>query len=75
MAVGRYSAEYPQERVCDDLRLLHSAGISVTLRQYPCGHELASQMLLDVNRWMIEQVTASPESTAAADTRRSFRLE
>jgi phospholipase/carboxylesterase len=75
MAVGRYSPEYPQNQVCDDLRLLHSAGISVTLRQYPCGHELAPQMLLDVNRWMIEQITTSNESAAKVDARRSFRLE
>jgi phospholipase/carboxylesterase len=75
MAVGRYSPEYPQNRVCDDLRLLHSAGISVTLRQYPCSHELAPQMLLDVNRWMIEQITTPNDSRAKADSRRSFRLE
>ena len=67
--------EYSQSQVCDDLRLLHSAGLSVTLRQYPCGHELAPQMLLDVNRWIIEQITAPHESTSKADPRRSFRLE
>ena len=75
LAVGRDSHGYPQTQVCDDLRLLHSAGVSVTLRQYPCGHELAPQMLLDVNRWMIEQVTTPNEATSAADTRRSFRLD
>ena len=40
LATGRGSTDYPADRVCEDLRLLHSAGLSVTLRQYPCGHEL-----------------------------------
>jgi phospholipase/carboxylesterase len=75
MAVGRYSLEYPQNQVCADLRLLHSAGMSVTLRQYPSGHELSPQMLADVNRWIIEQITAPHESTAQADARGSYRSE
>jgi len=39
------------------LRLLHSAGMSVTLRVYPGGDELSPQMLADVDRWIIEQIT------------------
>ena len=62
MAVGRDSTKYPPEAVCQDLRLLHSAGVSVMLRQYPCRHELTHQMLRDVNRWVIEQVTSTDES-------------
>jgi phospholipase/carboxylesterase len=67
LAVGRYSANYPPTEVCENLRLLHSAGMSVSLRQYPCRHEIAPQMLLDVNRWIIEQVTSGCSSSAAAD--------
>jgi phospholipase/carboxylesterase len=62
MAVGRDSTTYPPKTVCQDLRLLHSAGVSVMLRQYPCRHELTHQMLRDVNRWVIEQVTSTNES-------------
>ena len=58
LAAGRDSAVYPAEQVCQDLRLLHSAGMSITLRQYPCAHEIAPQMLTDVDRWVIEQITA-----------------
>jgi phospholipase/carboxylesterase len=58
LAVGRDSTQYGSEAVCRDLRLLHSAGMSITLRQYPCGHELAPQMLTDVDRWIIEQITS-----------------
>lgn len=57
LAVGRNSREYPSEEVCANLRLFHTAGLSTTLRQYPFGHELAPQMLADVNRWIIEQIS------------------
>jgi phospholipase/carboxylesterase len=58
LAAGRTSAQYPVVEVCEHLRLLHSAGMSITLRQYPCGHELSRQMLVDLDRWIIDQVTA-----------------
>jgi phospholipase/carboxylesterase len=61
LATGRGSQEYPAAQVCEDLRLLHTAGLSLTLRQYPCGHELQPQMLTDVDRWIIEQI-ASPSA-------------
>jgi phospholipase/carboxylesterase len=64
LATGRGSQEYPATQVCDDLRLLHTAGLSITLRQYPCGHELMPQMLTDIDRWIIEQITQPrPEPT------------
>ncbi len=57
VASGRFGQKYSQEAVCADMRLLHSAGMSVTLRVYPCGDELAPQMLADIDRWIIEQIT------------------
>jgi phospholipase/carboxylesterase len=59
LAAGRRSAVYDEKHVCDDLRLLHTAGMSITLRLYPCGHEISPQMLSDVDRWIIELITAS----------------
>jgi phospholipase/carboxylesterase len=61
LATGRTSQKYPAQKVCEDLRLLHTAGLSITLRQYPCADELMPQMLSDVDRWIIEQITA-PQS-------------
>lgn len=61
LAVGRDSTEYSPARACDDLRLLHTAGISVSLRQYPCGQQLAYQMLRDVDRWIMEHITSRAE--------------
>ena len=61
LAVGRDSSKYPPRAFCEDLRLLHTAGLSVTLRQYPCGQELTPQMLRDMDRWIIEQITSPPQ--------------
>jgi len=62
LAVGRDSLEYPSAEVCENLRLFHTAGLSITLRQYPCGHELSPQMLTDIDRWIIEQITCDERS-------------
>ena len=61
LASGRTSLDYPAAQVCQDLRLLHTAGLSITLRQYPCGQEIMPQMLADVDRWIIEQI--APRAT------------
>lgn len=66
LACGRDSASYPLEQVCRDLRLFHSAGMAVALRQYPCGQELASQMLCDLDRWIMDQIAPT---SCTADSR------
>jgi phospholipase/carboxylesterase len=53
----RDSQTYTTDRVCQELALFHAAGLSVTLRQYPCEDELTTQMLSDVDAWLMEQVT------------------
>jgi phospholipase/carboxylesterase len=53
----RDSETYPTDRICQELALFHAAGMSVTLRQYPCGDELTTQMLADVDAWLMEQIT------------------
>jgi phospholipase/carboxylesterase len=58
IGAGRDSSIYPANKVSHDLRLLHTAGFSMTIRQYPCGQELSPQMLSDLDRWIIEQITA-----------------
>lgn len=57
IAHSRDSQNYPIERLCDELTLFHSAGLSVSLRQYPCGDELTTQMLHDMDVWIMQQVT------------------
>ena len=64
----RDSATYSINRLCDELALFHAAGMSVTLRQYPCGDELTTQMLRDLDVWLMEQVTGVATSEAADRT-------
>lgn len=67
LAVGRDSREYPSAEVCRNLRLFHAAGLSITLRQYPCGHELAPQMLADMDHWILEQFAAAETIARESD--------
>ena len=63
IAHGRDAENYSVEQSCDELRLFHSAGLSVTLRQYPCGEELTTNMLSDMDRWIMELVTGIEQSS------------
>jgi phospholipase/carboxylesterase len=56
LAIGRRSLQYPPARACDDLRLLHAAGLAITLREYPQGHYLSPQILGDMDRWIMDRV-------------------
>jgi phospholipase/carboxylesterase len=71
LAHCRDSQTYTVEHVCDELRLFHSAGMAVSVRQYPCGDELTTQMLHDADVWMMERVTgintADSESLQSRD--------
>lgn len=56
VASTREHPRYREQQVCRDLRLLHSAGCSVSLRQYPGDDDLTTTMLADVNRWIMDRV-------------------
>ncbi len=75
LAVGRDSSEYQPDEVCENLRLLHTAGLSITLRQYPSGHELSAQMLADVDHWIIEQITSEGRCDTQSDRRRQYERD
>ena len=55
----RKSDEFKQEKLCEQLRLLHVAGFSVTLRQYPGGDQLSSASLADLNRWIMQMIDST----------------
>ena len=59
---GRDAAGYSVDQLCEDLRLFHTAGLSVTVRQYPCGDELTTKMLQDLDFWLMEQITGQKQS-------------
>lgn len=56
----RKSAQFDQQQLCQQLRLLHIAGFSLTLRQYPGVDKISDALLGDVNRWIMESVNAKP---------------
>ncbi len=67
----RDSQTYPIDHVCQELSLFHTAGMAIHLRQYPCGDELTTQMLHDLDAWLMEQVTgvgSSEEQSASVPT-------
>lgn len=55
--VGNESPTCGVTHLCDALPVMHSASLQVAIRQYPCGNELLSNMLLDANSWLMERVT------------------
>jgi phospholipase/carboxylesterase len=64
LASCRDSEDYPQSRVAADLRLLHAAGFSLSLRQYPGEHELTTVMLADMDRWLMGLVCPTTADAA-----------
>ena len=70
----RDSLTFDTDAMCSDLRLLHSAGMKVCLRQYPCEQEVTTNMLSDVNAWIMEQIIG-PQSAAKIDDPTHARLE
>lgn len=60
---GAQSKDCGVSQVCETLPVMHSASLSVDIRQYSGGDELMSNMLVDVNAWVMEQVTRQPAST------------
>jgi phospholipase/carboxylesterase len=57
---GLESTDYPEERLCEELRLFHAARMQVHVRQYTCGDDLMEPMLRDLDLWLMERVTGMP---------------
>ena len=56
VALGSESGRYPQAQASRDLRLMHSAGLSVDLRVEPGDGDLTHTMLAELNRWIMQTV-------------------
>lgn len=57
---GQDSTQCSVEHICEVLPLLHAARMGATIRQYPAKDELLTNMLSDMNHWLMEQVTSQP---------------
>lgn len=56
LTTSRDSRNYPPDMVCRDLRLLHIAGCTVAMRQYPGDGDLTNNMLSDLDHWLMDLV-------------------
>ncbi|QDU88369.1 hypothetical protein Pla175_17440 [Pirellulimonas nuda] len=56
LAVNRDSPRYGAGEVSHDLRLLHSAGCTLDIRQYPDDGPVNTMMLADFDSWMMKLV-------------------
>jgi phospholipase/carboxylesterase len=61
------SPAYPQTQVARDLRLLHSAGFALAIKQYVGEHDLSTCMLADMDRWIMERVCTGADSPVGSD--------
>ncbi|PHS03408.1 MAG: hypothetical protein COA78_18085 [Blastopirellula sp.] len=53
------STNYPESELCTDLKLLHTAGMSIDLRQYLCAQEMTTEMLSDLNNWVMQNIASA----------------
>ncbi len=53
---ARRSSSFDEETLCQNLKLLHVAGFSIVLKQYPCDDELDPQVFCDMNAWIMETI-------------------
>ena len=65
MLVVSPNEQYQLEEVMSDVRLLHSAGLSLELRLHPEGDELTDRMLSDANAWILRQFCPAEVSSAS----------
>ena len=56
---------YSTEHALSDLRFLHSAGTTLSLRLYPEGDELTTEMFKDMNCWVMEQFCVSSSAATS----------
>ncbi len=57
---GDASKKCGVDHICETLPLLHAARIRASIRQYPAKDELLTNMLNDMNHWLMERVTSQP---------------
>ncbi len=55
-AHARRSKSFEESTLCVQLRLLHIAGFSIMLKQYPCDDQLNARVFSDMNDWIMETI-------------------
>lgn len=50
------STYFPEAQLCEDIRLGHSARLRMDIREYLCGDGMVTDMLDDLNGWVMGQI-------------------
>ncbi len=58
-AHSRCSHDFNESQLCEQLRLLHIAGFTVTLRQYPQKNLVCPKTMADMNHWIMETINSA----------------
>lgn len=66
-AVAMEGTRYPMQTVCEDLRLWHAAKMRMDMRQYITDDVMTSEVLRDVNAWIMARVTGQSSPMDVAD--------
>ncbi len=59
MMIGSKNPAFPPATVSKQLRLFHTAGMSVSIRQYRTAEDTAPTMFRDANQWMMQRIAPS----------------
>ncbi len=59
LCIGQDATDFSPNSLCEQLPWIHTAGLSLHVRQYPVGNDLTTVMLSDMNQWIMEQVACS----------------
>lgn len=65
---GEDSETCGTDRVCESMSIMHSANLKADIRQYPCADDLLTNMLVDMNGWLMERITHQPASSGQVAT-------
>jgi phospholipase/carboxylesterase len=57
---GAWNSKHPLRNARRDVGVLRAAGLRVAFQSYPCTHRLSSQMLGDVDTWLMNHCTTQP---------------
>ena len=72
---GSESTQFDVDQLCEHLKLMHSAGFALTVRQYSCADQLHEAMFRDMNHWMMEIVTGQPSESKSMQPKYSIRSD
>ncbi len=65
LSISPTEGVYSVDDAMSDLRFVHSAGLSLSLRIYPDGDELTTEMLKDMNSWIMDQFCSTESALAS----------